>query len=468
MRILVFIGILCIPFLHSAQEDDGIKRYYFKDSIVAIEKWYSDDNKLDSLKTYYNTGELFESFHYNKGHFNGLSFKYNISGEKLTTWNFLRGELIERIDHKIEFNKKNEEKVKKHHAELKVINEKLKENPRSLKNIFIRANIRVNLGDYTLALNDLKYLEKQFFKVYHEKDIPEKVLASVYDNLATIYSVFEMENHCIHYKLKSIKTSPKESRLYYNLGNYLVWTKNYRLGIEYYNKAINMLPNHSFANWGLAIAYTDLGNYEKAMNHITIALKQEANIYEHSIGSTYRDLWTTRGFLYHKLGETNKGIADLEEALSINKDNPYTHRNLGIIYFETGDYNKACEHLQKSKDLGFEKIYDSNELEPYIEVACKKTELIESKTVLAMESILATELSDKPYVYPNPSVDIINFKNLSLTNYNYFIFDYAGKLISEGVSNDTNTISISNLISGVYILKIRENDIVETFRFIKE
>ena len=44
-------------------------------------------------------------------------------------------------------------------------------------------------------------------------------------------------------------------------------------GIEYLNKAIEMVPNHSFANWVLAVAYTDLEDYEKAMTCINIAFK---------------------------------------------------------------------------------------------------------------------------------------------------------------------------------------------------
>ena len=45
---------------------------------------------LDSLKTYYKSGELDEDFHYKNGLFDGLSYKFNKKGEKKLTIDFER------------------------------------------------------------------------------------------------------------------------------------------------------------------------------------------------------------------------------------------------------------------------------------------------------------------------------------------------------------------------------------------
>jgi hypothetical protein len=199
------------------KNDHFIKRYFYRDKEVAIEKYYGDDKKLDSLKTYYPSGEIDEDFHYNKGRYDGLSFKYNRQGEKVTTWKFENGKLIERTNHKIEFNKKTEEKVINAYSTLLILNDKLKQNPKDFKSTYKRASIRNFLGNKTLALNDFKKIEKKILKISEKKKIPNRMLSGIYDQLASIYSGYEMLNHSIHYKLKAIKTSPTESRLYYNL-----------------------------------------------------------------------------------------------------------------------------------------------------------------------------------------------------------------------------------------------------------
>ena len=123
-------------------QENGVKRIFYNDSVLAIERWYNGDKKLDSLKTYYKSGELNEDFHYTNGYLNGLSYQFNKKGEKLTTWEFEKSNLIERIDHKIEFNKKTEEKVKTAHTRLIQLNKTLKQNPKNFKYNFQRASIR--------------------------------------------------------------------------------------------------------------------------------------------------------------------------------------------------------------------------------------------------------------------------------------------------------------------------------------
>ena len=449
------------------KKEDEYKQHFFRDSVLAIERWHGDDNKLDSTKTYYKSGELNELFYYNSGKFHGKSFKFNRFGEKLTTWEFNNGILINRTDHKLEFNVKNEERIKESHVRLKEINAKLVNKPNDFKSVLQRAQIRSYLGNYTLALVDFKKLEQRITKINKTQNVPEKLLANIYDHLATIYEGYEMSNYCIHYKLKAIKASPNESRLYHNLGAYLITVKSYRLGIEYLNKAIEMVPNHSFAHWVLSFAYSDLGDYEKGMRHVNIAFKNEASLYKQGLGTAERDLRTIRGFLKHKLGNSQDGITELEEALNINKNNSFALRNLGLIYYELGDYEKACDLLEQAKQLGYEKVHDVYDLQQYLEHSCLKSNSDASNTKVDTEPIKITSMMDKPYVYPNPTKDFINFKNLSFTTFNYLIFDYSGKLIIQGTCNN-NSISLSYLKSGVYIVKTIKNDMVETFRVVKE
>jgi len=360
MKTYLLYYFLLIPFfLLAQQKDNKVKRIYYNDDILAIERFYGNDKKIDSIKTYYKSGELDELFYFAENHYQGESYKFDRTGKKVTTWEFNKGKLISRVDHKIDFNKKTKEKVEKAYAGIKTINEEIKLKPNSLKSRYKRARLRRFLGNKVLALNDFKKIEKRFNKIKKTKSIPEKLVGGLYDHLAGIYSSYEMENATIHYKVKAIKASPKESRLYNNLGHYLIKKKQYRLGIKYLNKAIKMVPNHSFANWGLSKAYTDLEDYEKAITCVNIAFENEASIYKRGSKNSERDLRTIRGLLHHKLGDTDKGIADLEEAININNNNSFALRNLGVIYHDLGSYKKSCDLLQKSRKLGYEKIQNT-------------------------------------------------------------------------------------------------------------
>lgn len=93
------------------KKNKGNKTYLYNDGVVSMKRWYNGDKKIDSVKTYYKTGELDEAFYYPEGRLNGKSYKYNKEGKKLVTWTFKNGKLLKRQDHKIIFNKKNEKKM---------------------------------------------------------------------------------------------------------------------------------------------------------------------------------------------------------------------------------------------------------------------------------------------------------------------------------------------------------------------
>lgn len=71
-------------------------------------------------------------------------------------------------------------------------------------------------------------------------------------------------------------------------------------------------------------------------------------------------------------------------------------------------------------------------------------------------------------IYPNPTKDILNF-SLPETNTAtaYEIYNLLGEKVSYGVLN-SNSISVSNLANGIYIVKLNTSEGVLTEKFIKE
>ena len=438
-------------------QKNRVNKYYYYDKVVSREYWYGDDKKIDSLKTYYQNGNKNEQFYYKDGKYQGNAYQYNREGEKIVTWRFEKGKLTERIDHIIDAHKNNEEIIIRAHIMLEKAESRLKENPRSISAFYSLTYARYLLGNTTLAFSGFRKLEKRAIKLAEDdKKLPVKMEAAIYDALGSIYSGYEMENQAIHYKYKAIKTGPNQSRLYYNFGAYLVSIKCYRLAQIYLNKAIGFFPNHAFSHWGLAKVFSDLEQYEKAMECINIAFKGQKNINKLNGGKSERDLNTIRGYLHHKLGDTEKGISDLNEALELNENNSYALRNLGEIYYDLEQYNKSCELLQKAKKLGYEKVHDKKNLDYFLTYSC------ENKTLI--KPVRFTEL---PFAYPNPTKDIIKIQNIAIENFNYRLYNFNSQLISEGEANN-KSIDISNFSTGLYILNLEVNGEMHSLKIIKE
>lgn len=433
---------LFLPFITFAQIAEEI--FYNNDELAKI-TWYDGNSQKDSLKTYYRSGKLNEVFYFNnQEEFHGIAYKYNKLGEKLTTWLFQNGKLIRRVDHKLEFNKKNVKKVTSTINRLKSINKYLDSNNSSDLLLYAQAHARYMLFNSTLALDGFEKLNKKIEKNTLKFDHKKK--ANIYDCLGSLYANYDMKDHAVHFKLEAIATSPEQSRLYNNIGSYLTRIKSYRLGISYLNKALNFSKKHSFANWALSATYTDLEEYEKAMKCVNISFENEASLYKYGTGNAERNIQTIRGWLHHKLGDSQKGITDLENALKINKNNSFALRNLGVIYHDLGQFDKACELLQKSKDLHYEKTFDRDDLQVYLDASCSNQK--NTKKVFSIRTL--------PYIYPNPVKNSTRLENIDITNFNYEIYDYGGNFITTGISKGKN-IDVSSLAEGLYILKIQNS-----------
>ncbi|RYY13572.1 MAG: tetratricopeptide repeat protein [Cytophagaceae bacterium] len=62
--------------------------------------------------------------------------------------------------------------------------------------------------------------------------------------------------------------------------------------------------------------------------------------------------YNNRGLAWHRLGMRAEGRADIEHSLRLDGQNAYAHRNLGICYFDQGDYAAALPHFERAHRLG--------------------------------------------------------------------------------------------------------------------
>ena len=103
-------------------------------------------------------------------------------------------------------------------------------------------------------------------------------------------------------------------------------------------------------NDNLGVAYCDLGEYQKAINHYEKALETSTSIgFKLGLAVSNDNL----GNAYCRMGEYQKAIAFCEKGLEISTDignRPgivSTNCNLGISYSILGDYEKAIKHFKQ-------------------------------------------------------------------------------------------------------------------------
>ncbi|OMQ12836.1 T9SS type A sorting domain-containing protein [[Flexibacter] sp. ATCC 35103] len=462
----IFFAVLFFPVLlfsqeKSAEKKEDVSRYFYNNHAVSVEIWYGPDKKPDSTKTYYPNGKLNEIFYYDdKGFKDSNAFQYNKQGEKLVTWNYSHGKLVSRTDHKLPFGKDREESVKKALQLLTDINTKTNYNPVKVNDLYNRGVLSISLGNTTLALEDLKKVEYSIDKDPKNKALSDSLAekkdvfrSKLYDRLASIYASLDMDSFAFNYYFKAIKNAPEDLHILYNFAALLQDRKAYDLASYYLEKIITQKPEMADARWALAQLYSDTGEYQKAMDNIMMAFKYEKAITERNAFSGGRNLKTTRGLLYHKLGESDKGIADLKDALKLDKNNSYAMKNLGIIYLDQHKYKKACKLFQSANELKYSLVYDETDLSSLLENACNN---VQPKV----------EDLKKPSVSSNPVSTIVSIENFDL-NFDYEFFSFESVSVLKGKSTD-GKIDVSTLSPGFYLLKVVAGNSTEIFKVIKE
>jgi len=118
--------------------------------------------------------------------------------------------------------------------------------------------------------------------------------------------------------------------------------------------------------------------------------------------------------------------------------------NLGSEYYELLDENNVS--IKYGRDFGSE------------ESTSIKNEYLGLSNSTAINFL----------IYPNPASDFINLKSDSGID-GYLIYDIKGSLILKSTNNNSNDLSISlkNIYSGIYFIKIKSGTYKETVKFIK-
>lgn len=92
--------------------------------------------------------------------------------------------------------------------------------------------------------------------------------------------------------------------------------------------------------------------------------------------------------------------------------------------------------------------------------------------IFTLSNLEFTDLRLSVVMYPNPTTDkiILSIRNSDLVDLSYMLYELNGRILSSALVQEYETpIAIQNMPSGVYILKVNQNDTeLQTFKIIKK
>ncbi|MFH0795948.1 MAG: tetratricopeptide repeat protein [Candidatus Omnitrophota bacterium] len=99
-----------------------------------------------------------------------------------------------------------------------------------------------------------------------------------------------------------------------------------------WNDTVNKSPNKARPHYNRGVVYRDKGDSDKAIADCNQALR---------INPNYAYAYNNRGAAYWDKGDSDKAIADYNQALRINPNYADVYNNRGVAYKSKGDYDKA-------------------------------------------------------------------------------------------------------------------------------
>jgi Flp pilus assembly protein TadD len=156
-----------------------------------------------------------------------------------------------------------------------------------------------------------------------------------YDNLGTIYAEKGDYLEALNSYMKAIQCEPDNPQAHHYLANFLA-SHAFDLSLLEYRKALTLNPDFPDAHLNLALALSDAGRLNEALNELTIAHNQSPDdeLIHHELACCLIEL--------KRLPEA---ITHLKTILKTHPALLEAHVDLGIAYTAQGFYDKAKESL---------------------------------------------------------------------------------------------------------------------------
>ncbi|MCP4720287.1 MAG: tetratricopeptide repeat protein [Desulfobacteraceae bacterium] len=198
--------------------------------------------------------------------------------------------------------------------------------------------------------------------------IKDPVVVQVEENLEKGIDLIEKQEFAKALEVfKSLVNQKENPEYYFNIGYIKTSQGEHSEAIEAFSKATQLDRLFVKAYEAMGRAYKALGDAEKSEECLQVA----AEIYMDTdklgsaeeilneileTGSNSLNVFNTLGVLHRKKGDVEQALRQYKKALKVHPDEPYIYYNIGRLYLDMKNTNKAKVYFQSAldKDHGFE------------------------------------------------------------------------------------------------------------------
>lgn len=117
---------------------------------------------------------------------------------------------------------------------------------------------------------------------------------------------------------------------------------DYTSAINLHNEAVSLNPNDGDAYYGRGIVYSELGQYELAIQDFDKAIE---------FNPDFEGYYNYRGVCYNGLGQYERAIQDYDKAIELSPDYAEPYQNRGLTYDYLEQYELAIQDYSKVIEL---------------------------------------------------------------------------------------------------------------------
>lgn len=141
---------------------------------------------------------------------------------------------------------------------------------------------------------------------------------------------------------KAIDKAPSDAEIISTKGVFLHKMNDLAGAIDAYRAAIRVAPNHQFSHFNLGLIHMKTGNVTPAIQEWECVIRLNPNDI---------DALFNVAVALAQMGKQPEAMMFYQRVLKLNSGHVQTHQNLGLIYRDAHDFEKAKFHLKRLKEL---------------------------------------------------------------------------------------------------------------------
>ena len=289
-------------------------------------------------------------------------------------------------------------------------------NPQDAQNYYFRGLSYSGLNDLEHSIQDYDQalqINPQYADAYFYRGID-------YHNSGDLQKAIENYN-------SAIQINPQYKEAYADLGLAYFALNDYQSAIQYYNQALQIDSQYKEGYLYRALAYASLKDYKQAIKDYDQAIQ---------VDPKYVDAYFNRGNAYNELGEYDYAIKDFEITISFTPDDSNLLNNTAyLMALHDSDLQKALEYVNKAIELQPD---NSNFLDTQGIVYYKTGEY--EKALIIFNYVINEKQLSYSYYGRGLTYEALGDRNKAISDLKAFLAEYPNDTLSEDAIKHLKTL----------------------------